>query len=62
MEIRKQATFLQVISKLIIDKFFKDLTNHKKKTNRVVVFSCRPFPNILITEGPPMRTSKKFGK
>ena len=22
-------------------------TNHRKKTNRVVVFSCRPFPKIL---------------
>ena len=28
----------------IIDKFFKDFTNHRKKTNRAVVFSCRPFP------------------
>ena len=31
----------------IIYKFFKDFTNHRKKTNRVVVFTCRPFPNIL---------------
>ena len=36
-----------MINKPIIDKFFKDFTNHKKKTNRTVVFSCRPFPNIL---------------
>ena len=28
-------------------KFFKDFTNHRKKTNRVVVLSSRPFPNIL---------------
>ena len=26
---------------------FWDFTNHRKKTNRAVVFSCRPFPNIL---------------
>ena len=26
---------------------FKDFTNHRKKTNRAVVFSSRPFPNIL---------------
>ena len=28
-------------------KFFKDFTYHRKKINRAVVFSCRPFPNIL---------------
>ena len=27
--------------------FFKDFTNHSKKTNRAVDFSCRPFPNIV---------------
>ena len=32
---------------LIIYKFFKGFTNHRKKTNRTVVFSSRPFPNIL---------------
>ena len=36
-----------MINNPIIYKFFKDFTNHRKKTNRVVVFSCRPFPNIL---------------
>ena len=30
-----------------IYNFFKDFTNNKKKTNRAVVFSSRPFPNIL---------------
>ena len=38
---------LQVINNLIIYKFFKDFTNHKKKTNRVVAFSCRPSSNIF---------------
>ena len=27
-------------------KFFKDFTNHRKKTNRVVVFTCRTFPTF----------------
>ena len=31
----------------IIYKFFKDFTNHRKKTNRVVVFSSKPFLDIL---------------
>ena len=30
-----------------IHRFFKDFNNHRKKTNRAVVFSCRSFPNIL---------------
>ena len=29
-----------------IYKFFKNLTNHRMKTNRAVVFSCWHFPNI----------------
>ena len=33
-----------MINNPIIHKLFKD---HRKKTNRVVVFSSRPFPNIL---------------
>ena len=36
-----------MINNLIIYKFFKDFTNHRKKTNRVVVLSSRPFMNIL---------------
>ena len=48
LEIRKKATFLWVIKKPIIYyKFFEDFTNHKEKINRVVIFSSRPFPNIL---------------
>ena len=31
----------------IIYKFFNDFTNHRKKTNGAVVFSCRPFPNTV---------------
>ena len=43
----KKATFLEVFSKLINYKFFKDFTNHRKKANWTVVFSHRPLPNIL---------------
>ena len=32
--------------------FFNDFTNHRKKTNRAVVFNCRPFPNILKYRDP----------
>ena len=46
LKIRKKATFLQVIKQSCY-MFFKDFTNHRKKTNRVRVFSCRPYPNIL---------------
>ena len=38
---------LSPVNNPIIYKFFKDLTNQRKKTNRVVVFSSRPFSNIL---------------
>ena len=44
---QQKAKFLKVINNLIIYKFFKESINHKKKTNRVVVFSCRCVPNIL---------------
>ena len=36
-----------MINNSIIYKFFKDFTNHRKKTNRVAGFSCRPFPTLL---------------
>ena len=35
----EKATFLQVINNPVIYKFFKDFTNHRKETNRVVGFS-----------------------
>ena len=34
MEIRKKASFLQLIQNPIIYKFFKEFTNHRKKTNK----------------------------
>ena len=43
LEIRRKATFLKMVNYM----FFKDFTNHRNKTNRVVVFSSRPFSNIV---------------
>ena len=47
LEIRKKTTFLLVIKKPITYKFFRDFTNYRKKTNRVVLFCCRPFPKTM---------------
>ena len=48
-----------MIKNLIINKFFKHFINHRKKTNRAIVFRSRPFPNILqyMHETSLMRTS-----
>ena len=43
----KKAIFLEVISKFIICRLFKNFTNSRKKTGMVVVSSYRPFLNIL---------------
>ena len=45
LEIRKKAKFMEMIN--IIYKLFKYLTNHRKKTNRVVAFSHIFISNIL---------------
>ena len=45
LEIKTKATFLEGINNPIINKFFKDFTNHRKKTN-MVIYSCRTFLNI----------------
>ena len=47
LEIRKLTPFFLVINNLVIYKFFKDFTDHRKATDRAVCFSSRPFPNIL---------------
>ena len=44
---KKTAIFFDVINKSIIYRFFKDFKNHRKKTNRTVVFRYRPSPDIL---------------
>ena len=36
-----------MIKKRIFYKFYKSFTIHRKKTNRVVVFSCNLLPRIL---------------
>ena len=51
LEIWKKATFLFVINKTIIYNFTTDFTNHTKKTNRTVAFSCRHFPDIFKYRG-----------
>ena len=45
----KKATFLEVINSLIIYKFIQDFTNHRKKTNKAVVFSSSRSPTFLNT-------------
>ena len=47
LEVRKKATLLYVIKMLIIDKFFKDFINHRKKTNRAMFLAVNLSPNIL---------------
>ena len=44
-----RSTVLCVINRPIIykDLFFKDFTNHIKKTKRMVLFSSRPFLTFL---------------
>ena len=62
--IRKVATFLKVINKSIFcnkSTFFKNFTNLRKKTNRVVVFSHRLLLNILNTR-TSYGTFQRFGK
>ena len=50
-----------MISNSIIYNFFKDLTNHRKKTNRAIFFSSRPFPTFLNT-GTTKETFQHSGK
>ena len=51
-----------MISNPIIYKFFKDFTNHRKKTNRVVVLALDlspPFLNIGITNETFQQSGKQ---
>ena len=45
--VRRSTKTILEINNFIIYKFFKDFTNHRKKTKKAAVFSSRPFPNIL---------------
>ena len=47
MEMRPKTIFLEVINKPIVYAFFKDFTNHRKKTSKAVHFRHRPLSNIL---------------
>ena len=61
LEIRKKIIFLEVINKRIIYKFFKDFTNHRKKTNRAVDLVVELFPTFLNT-GTTDETFQQSGK
>ena len=47
LENRKKTILQEAIDKLINHKLLKYFTNNRKKTNRAVIFSCRPLPHIL---------------
>ena len=43
----KSSHFSRWSTTLSFTSFWKSFINHRKKTNKTVVCSCRPFPNIL---------------
>ena len=45
-KLQRRLHFLRWLASLTFTEFFKDLSNHRKKTKAAVVFSCR-LPNIL---------------
>ena len=47
LEIRKRPHFSRWSTILLFTSFFKDLINRRKKTNRAVVLSYKPFPKIF---------------
>ena len=53
-----------MISNPIIYKVFKDFTNHRRKTNREITFSCRPYLNCLkvLNTGTTDETFQQSGK
>ena len=55
----KKATILKVINKSIIDKFFKEFTNHITKTIRAIVFRHRSLLTFLNT-GNTRTTDETF--
>ena len=48
LEIRKRPHFCRWSTILLFTSFFKDFSNHRKVTNRAALFSCWPFPNMLV--------------
>ena len=57
-EIRKTATFLQLVNNPIIYTFSKNFTNHRKKTNRAVAVGT--FPQHSWIQGPPIKPSNNL--
>ena len=50
-----------MINNPIVYKFFKDFTNHRKKTKRVVVFSC-DLSSTNLNTGTTNKTFQKSRK
>ena len=48
-----------MINNTINYKFFKDFTNHRKKTSRAVAFSCKLSPILLLNTGTTDEKSVK---
>ena len=42
-----KETFIEVVNKFNLYKFYKNFTNYGKETNKVILFSCRHLSNIL---------------
>ena len=65
MEIRKKATFFQEIKKPVIQKFFKDFINHRKKTDMVgwqflAIHLSLTFLNTGKTDGTFQQSGKQY--
>ena len=61
LEIRKKENISLGDQQSFYLQVFKDFTNHRKKTNRALVFSCRLFPTFL-NIGNTNETFQKSGK
>ena len=46
---KSEVTFLELINKPIINKVFKDFTNHIKKSNKVIVLICKNISACLFS-------------
>ena len=57
----KKSTFLEVINKTIISKFFKDFTNHGMKANKAILFRCT-FLSTFLNTGTTNETFQQPGK
>ena len=56
------TSFLQVINNPIIYKFFKDFSNHRKKTNWAIVFQMKTFLTTFLNTGTTYETFQHTGQ